>query len=394
MNLVYVSPHFPPNALRFCVELRRLGVNVLGIADEAYDRLQPELWDALGEYYRVSDLHDYEQVLRACGHFTHRHGKIDRVESHNEHWLATDARLRADFNAFGLGPAELADIQHKARMKERLRRAGVPVARGGVAGTIADGRRLASETGYPLIAKPEVGVGAGGTFRIEDDRQLAAFFADRPRVDYLLEEFIPGRLFSFDGLTDREGRIVFHTAHFFSRGIMEAVNADEDLFYYSLREIPADLEEVGRKAVAAFDLRERFFHFEVFRTLRDDRIVALEMNARPPGGLTTDMFNYASDIDVYRGWASLVAHDRFTAPGVRKYHCCYVGRKNRKRYAHGHEEILARFGRLIPHHAAIDGAFRAAIGDHGYLARSPDLEEILEVARFIQETAADAGRAG
>lgn len=387
MNLVFVSPHFPPNWFRFCVELRRLGVNVLGLADAPYERLRPELRDALGEYYRVGDLHDYDQVLRACGHFTHRHGRIDRVESHNEHWLSTDARLRTDFNVVGLRTGELVEIQRKSRMKERLRAAGVPVARGGIARTLEDGRRIAAETGYPLVAKPDVGVGAGGTFRIEDDRGLAAFFATTPSVDYLLEEFIPGRLFSFDGLTDREGRIVFHTSHFFSRGIMEAVNADEDLFYYSLRDIPADLEEAGRRAVQAFDLRERFFHFELFRTLRDDRIVALEMNARPPGGLTTDMFNYANDIDAYREWANVVVHGRFTATYARTYHCCYAGRKCRKRYAHAHEEILAAFGRLVVHHEAIDGAFRAAIGDHGYLARSPDLDEVLEVARFIQEPA-------
>ncbi len=180
MNLVFVSPHFPPNWFRFCVELRRLGVNVLGLADAPYERLRPELRDALGEYYRVGDLHDYDQVLRACGHFTHRHGRIDRVESHNEHWLSTDARLRTDFNVVGLRTGELAEIQRKSRMKERLRAAGVPVARGGIARTLEDARRIAAETGYPLVAKPDVGVGAGGTFRIEDDRGLAAFFATTP----------------------------------------------------------------------------------------------------------------------------------------------------------------------------------------------------------------------
>ncbi len=48
------------------------------------------------EYYYVDDMHNYDQILRACGHFTHRHGKIDRFESHNEYWLETDARIRTD----------------------------------------------------------------------------------------------------------------------------------------------------------------------------------------------------------------------------------------------------------------------------------------------------------
>jgi hypothetical protein len=77
----------------------------------------------------------------------------------------------------------------------------------------------------------------------------------------------------------------------------------------------------------------------------------------------------------------------FTATAARKYHCAYVGRKARKRYAHDHEEILRRFGTLVVHHEPIDSAFRAAIGDHGYLARSPELEELLELARFAQQIA-------
>jgi len=58
-----------------------------------------------------------------------------------------------------------------------------------------------------------------------------------------------------------------------------------------------------------------------------------------------------------------------------------------KRYLHGHEEILAAFGGLIAHHEEIDSIFRAAIGDHGYLVRSKDLDEVRAAARFIQETA-------
>jgi hypothetical protein len=384
MNFVYLSPHFPPNYYRFCTQLRRLGANVLGLADEPYDRLRPELREALTEYYRVGDLHDYQQVLRACGHFTHRHGKIDRVDSHVEHWLEMEARVRTDFNVRGLKLADVADIKRKSSMKERFRKAGVPVARGGVARTLEEGERLAAEVGYPIIAKPDVGVGAAGTWRIDDRAELASFFARKPPVDYLLEEFVAGRLFSFDGLTGQDGRIVFSTSHFFSRGIMEAVNQDEDIYYHSLRQIPADAEDAGRRAVAAFDLRERFFHFEFFRSHEDDRVIALELNARPPGGLTTDMFNYANDIDVYREWASVVLHDKFTATPTRGYHAAFIGRKRRKRYAHSHEEVLGAFRRLIVHHEPIDTAFRAAMGDYCYLARSPDLDEILAAVKFIQ----------
>ena len=383
MNFVYLSPHFPPNYYRFCARLREEGVNVLGLADVSYESLRQELREALAGYYRVNDMNSYDALVRALGHFTHLHGKLDRIDSHNEYWLETEARLRTDFNMYGLRQDRIADVKRKSAMKEIFRSAGVRVARGAVVRTLAEARRLVAETGYPVVAKPDVGVGAAATYKIRDDGELSAFFDRKPPADYIVEEFIRGGIFSFDGLADRDGNLVFFTAHAYSRGIMETVNEDDHIFYYSFREIPADLEDAGRRTARAFDVRERFFHFEFFRADEDGGIVALEVNLRPPGGLTTDMFNYANDIDIYGEWANVVVHNRFTAAWSRPYHCSYVGRKLRKEYAHSHEEILGAYGHRILHHEKIDSIFRAAIGDYGYLARSPDLGEIREVAGFI-----------
>ena len=78
MNVVFLSPHFPPHLYLFCARLRELGATVLGIADAPWESLRPELRDALTEYYRVPDLHDEDALVRALGYFTHRHGKLDR----------------------------------------------------------------------------------------------------------------------------------------------------------------------------------------------------------------------------------------------------------------------------------------------------------------------------
>ena len=187
--------------------------------------------------------------------------------------------------------------------------------------TLAEGKRFLKEVGYPVVAKPDIGVGAAKTYKINNQDELESFFAQKPIVDYIIEEFIDGLICTFDGLTDRDGNLVFYTSHQYSQGIMETVNNDDLIYYYSLREIPADLEEAGRKALKAFDVRERFFHFEFFRSKADNEIIALEVNMRPPGGMTTDMFNYANDIDIYKEWAYIIVHNKFTAEYSRKYHC-------------------------------------------------------------------------
>ena len=118
MNFVFLSPHFPPNYINFSLQLHHLGVNLLGIADEPYDNLDPRLKAVLSEYYRVNDMHSYEQLLRACGHFTHQHGKLDRLDSLNEYWLETEAHLRTDFNIPGIKNDEILRIKRKSLMKQ------------------------------------------------------------------------------------------------------------------------------------------------------------------------------------------------------------------------------------------------------------------------------------
>ncbi len=387
MNFVFLSPHFPPNYYLFGTRLASFGVNVLGLADEPYEMLRPELKNALREYYRVGDMHSYDQLLRALGFFTHRYGKLDRIDSFNEYWLETEAQLRTDFNITGIRTDSIARIKRKSLMKDTYVKAGVMVARGKVVRTPAEARKLIKQTGYPVVAKPDIGVGGANTYKIHNDAELDDFFRTKPAVDYMMEEFVDGVICTFDGLTDRDGNLQFFTAHQYSQGIMETVNNDSDIYYYSLRDIPADLEEAGRKTLKAFDVRERFFHFEFFRRASDKQIVALEVNIRPPGGLTTDMFNYANDIDIYQEWARIVAFNQFGAEYSRPYHCAYIGRKKHRSYRHSHDEVLWELGSKLVHHEPISGVFSAALGDYGYLVRSPEMAEIKQFAELIHQQA-------
>jgi hypothetical protein len=385
MNYIHLSPHFPPNYYLFCVHLSRLGVRVLGLADEPYDSLRPELKGALAEYYRVGDMHNYDQLLRACGYFTHRYGKMDRVDSHTEYWMETEARLRTDLNIFGPRIEDVGKLKRKSYMKHAFTHAGVATARGEMIRSLEHARRFVDEVGYPVIAKPDVGVGAENTFKITNREQLERFFTSKPPVEYMIEEFIDGTLCTFDGLTDKEGNPVFFTSFQYSQGVMETVNEDRHIYYYTVRDIPADLEEAGRRALNAFGVKERFFHFEFFRSRDDNRLVALEANIRPPGGPTIDLFNYAHDLDLYWEWANIVVNNRFVETYTRKYHGCYVGRKFNKNYVHSHEEIMDAFGHCIVHHEPIPQVFSLAMGNYAYFVRTPDLAEVLAAAQFIQE---------
>jgi hypothetical protein len=383
VNVVFLSPHFPLNFWQFVARLRDAGATALAIGDEPWERLRPELRAAVTEYYRVTDMHRYDELVRGLGFLTFRHGKLDRLDSMSEYWLRTEARLREDFNVPGLRPAELDVIQRKTGMKGLFARAGVPAAPAHLVRDPAGARAFAARVGFPMVAKPDVGVGASRTWKLESGADLEAFLGDLPAVDYVLEGFVEGDIVTYDGLADRDGKVVFEASLRYSRGIMEVVNEDSDVWYHAARVIEPDLVDAGRRLVASFGIRERFFHIEFFRR-RDGSLVALEVNVRPPGGMTVDMWNYQNDADLYRAWADLLVRGEVRERLERPWCVAYVGRKDRYRYALRVDEVLARYGALVVHHEPVNDVFSAAIGNYGFILRSPRLEDLERAAAEIQ----------
>ena len=129
-NFIFISPNFPENYWRFCRHLRDNGFNVLGIGDCEYYNLLPQLKQSLTEYYKVSNLSNYEEVFRAVAFFTFRYGKIDWLESNNEYWLERDAHLRTEFNInTGFRDGDMKKVKLKSEMKRYYNMAGIKTAR-------------------------------------------------------------------------------------------------------------------------------------------------------------------------------------------------------------------------------------------------------------------------
>jgi hypothetical protein len=99
------------------------------------------------------------------------------------------------------------------------------------------------------------------------------------------------------------------------------------------------------------------------------------------------MFNYANDIDIYKEWANIIVYNRFSAEYSRKYHCCFIGRKFNRVYTYSHEQIVNILGEKLVHHEPISGVFSAALGDYGYLVRSPEMEDIYSMAEIVHKLA-------
>ncbi len=187
-NFIFISPNFPVTYWKFCAELKNNGLRVLGIGDCPYEELDQHLRESLDEYYKVSTLENYDEVFKAVAFFTYKYGKIDWLESNNEYWLERDAHLRTEFNiTSGFRDGDISHVKYKSLMKEYYKKAGVPTARYHVIEGIDDAREFIDTVGYPVIVKPDNGVGASHTYRLSSDEELEFFFANKDDEVYIME---------------------------------------------------------------------------------------------------------------------------------------------------------------------------------------------------------------
>ena len=385
MNVIFISPGFPRNYEYFCAALAENGATVLGIGDEPYDELSGSLKASLTEYYKVGSMENYDEMVRAVGFFTFKYGKIDWLESNNEYWLETDAALRTDFNIVtGQKTSDMEKIKHKSAMKAYYQVAGIPVARYHLVDTLENGLKFVEKVGYPVVVKPDNGVGAAATYKLENEEQLRAFYAGGWATQYIMEEFIEGEICSYDSIINSDGVPLLETGNITPVSIMDLVNEKGDTFFYIGKELAPDVRAAGRACVSAFGVRSRCTHLEFFRLTKDHpalgkkgTIVGLEVNMRPSGGFTPEMINYACSTNFYRDWADMVCFDRLTLPDYpKKYFAAHYGRRKEHSYRYSHEEIMSRWGENVMESGALDPALATAMGDIFYIARFETEEEM------------------
>jgi len=396
MNLIFISPHFPQTYWHFCAGAKRNGVNVLAIADTDYWSLPQELRDSVTDYYQVHNLENYDEVYRAVAWYAHKWGKIDWIESNNEYWLEQDARLRTDFNVTsGIKSDFVAAIRNKSEMKKYYALGGIPTARQ-IKGSEGEARVKAfvKKTGYPVIAKPDSGMGASGTTKVHNADELDAWFAAHPENFglYVIEEFITGLLVSYDAIYNAKGEPIFENNTIFPTPVMEIVHNNLDTCYWTNKTVPAKLAAIGRRTVKAFGIKSRFVHLEFFQLDRDREglgkkgdYVGLEVNMRPPGGYTPDMMNFAHSTDVYQIWADMVAFDECRKPQGEQYYCAYAARRDGKSYKHSHEEIWNRYGSAICMADRVPDALSDDLGNYAFMVRLQDKKEIDPFFQFVTE---------
>jgi hypothetical protein len=128
----------------------------------------------------------------------------------------------------------------------------------------------------------------------------------------------------------------------------------------------------------------------------DGEVVFGEIGARPPGARSVDLMNYASDIDVFSGWAEAVCHGHFSQPLERRYNAAVIFKRaqgqGRIQRIEGLDSLLGRYGSqvvdldLLPVGAHRRDWKQTLRSDGNVVVRHPDLATTLDIAdRFGTE---------
>jgi len=395
--VVFVAPFPLDTTMRFARAAAGLGeVRFLGIMQEL-----PRGDDAslFVDIVTVRDGLDAGQLIEAARLLERRHGRIHRVLGILEALQVQLGEVRRALGVPGTGPDTADLFRDKARMKDELRRHGLPCARHRLIKSWSDAEACVREIGLPLVLKPPAGMGCKATWRVRTVDELrgalTAIHAS-PDSPALAEELLLGKEYSFETITIG-GKVRFVSGSRYYPTPLEVMETPWIQWVCALpRDISgadwADATELGIRAVDALGLDTGFTHMEWFR--RDDGSLAIgEIAARPPGANIVRMTGIAHDADMYRAWARAVVDDAFDGPFTRKYAvgCAFLRGVGRGRVLKvtGVERAQALIGRhVVEARLPQPGAPRSDSyeGDGHVIVRDPDTTVVLDALKTIIET--------
>jgi biotin carboxylase len=389
-----ISPGYPAEMALFTRGLAQAGADVIGLGDQAQSNLPEIARPALAHYVQVGSLAAADQVAATVRDLA-RQVRIDQVECLWEPYMVLAARLREELGLPGLTVAQTLPFRDKEQMKLLVDAAGLRTPWHVDAQTVADVWAAAERIGYPLIVKPVDGAGSADTYRADSAAELDAILPmirHVPRVS--VEEFIEAEEFTYDTICAGGQVLVENICQYHPRPLLTKMHEWISPITVALRDLDdpslAGGRQLGHGVLKALSFRDGFTHMEWYRKT-DGEVVFGEIGARPPGARTVDVMNYATDSDLFAGWAEAVTHGRISQPVQRRYNAASIFKRARGAGRITHYEGLDRLlGEYGEHVAAIELLPVAAprrdwratlIADGMVIVRHPDLPQTMDMAR-------------
>ena len=392
-NVLLLGCAYPPELPYFTRGVARAGARVFAVDQVPESHLPQIVRESLSGYCQVPSLFGEEAAFNAVMKWAGS-ATFDRVESLWEPCVLLAARLREAFDVPGMRYEQVVRFRDKDKMKQAVADAGLRTPRHQRANNGKECFDAAEQVGFPICLKPVAGAGSENTFRVDSTRDMerALQKAGHDR-EYNVEEFIEAEEYTFDTICV-DGRIVYENISWYRPRPLVGRSVEWiSPQTVTLRDIERPEFDAGRllgeNVLKALGHDTGFTHMEWYLK-SDGEAVFGEIAARPPGAHTVDTMNFASDIDLFTGWAEAVVNGAFPFDFERLYNCAIIFKRAQGQgiiqRIEGLDRILASFGEHI---AAIEllpvGAHRrdwvkTLLSDGFVFVRHPDLDTTCELA--------------
>jgi phosphoribosylaminoimidazole carboxylase (NCAIR synthetase) len=327
-HVVFIAPRFLENTNRYVSGFAAQdGVTLSLVSSDPASSIPAALRSRVAGHYRVDRCLDAEELATAVRALQKSVGRVDRLAGALEQLQMPMAVVRDVLDIEGLRSDVARSFRDKDRMKEVLRAHDVPVARSALVGSPAGLRAFVEQVGFPVIVKPQAGLGARATYRITSADDLAGLTAQGivPKTEEPLqvEEFVHAREHTCETVTVR-GKAVWRSGTRYYPTPLEALEAPWMQYCVLLPREDQDTEWTRFHAVNDAALTALFgdsastaagtalTHMEWFLRA-DGTSLVNEVGVRPPGVGIMPLMGLAHETDLFADWTELVAFDRFTA---------------------------------------------------------------------------------
>lgn len=203
MDIVFLSPHYPPEMPHFLRGLVEVGARVFGIADTPVTSLPEDVRRHLTAYLQVPRILDEDDVIARATQWL-RGRDIDKVIANWEPVMLLAARMNERWGIVSPGVMSVDTVRgfrDKRLMKERVEAAGLRTPRSARVLTAADAREAVATFDYPIVIKPIAGAGSADTYRVGSAAELEETLPRLARVsEAIVEEWVDGEEFTYDAL--------------------------------------------------------------------------------------------------------------------------------------------------------------------------------------------------
>lgn len=332
MDVLFLSPSYPPEMTHFTRGLAEVGARVFGVGDSPREALAPHVRAHLQDYLHVPSIMAEEDVIQRVGQWL-KGKNIDRILSNWEPLVLLAARMRERWNIPGMNVDTVRAFRDKQIMKERVAAAGLRVPQSARVRTAREAWTAAEKIGFPLIVKPIAGAGSADTYRVDGPNALDSTLAQLQHVEEIsVEEFIEGEEFTYDTVCIDGQPAYQNIVQYMPRPLIMRTEEWISPVQLTVRDLQRDDMQAGLKlgqgVLKALNMGTGFTHMEWYRTAKGEAVFG-EIACRNGGACLVDQMNYTSDIDLYREWARAVCWNDFQANTPRRYNVACIFKRAR-----------------------------------------------------------------